>query len=70
MSLKAIHLLFIAASVLLSALFSFWAFSMYAKEEAGRQANLTMGILSAILGLGLLAYGRYFLKKLKDVSYL
>lgn len=70
MSLKAIHVLFITASVLLCALFSGWAFWMYSNEESGRQANLVMGVISSILGLGLLVYGRYFLKKLKDVSYL
>lgn len=32
--------------------------------------NLIMGMVSAVLGVGLVVYGRYFLKKLKDVSYL
>ena len=71
MSLKAIHILFIVASTMLCFGFSAWAFWTHSNSEAtGSQVNLVMGICSMAVGLGLLIYGRYFLKKLKDVSYL
>lgn len=70
MSLKAIHLLFIIASTLLSFGFSAWALWSYSNEEPRNMVNLIMGMVSAVLGVGLVVYGRYFLKKLKDVSYL
>ncbi len=70
MSLKAIHILFIVASTLLCFGFAAWAGWMYANDELNRTANLAMASTSALLGIALLVYGRYFLRKLKDVSYL
>ncbi len=70
MSLKAVHLLFITASTLLSFGFAAWALWSYLNEEPRNTVNLIMGTVSAVLGVGLVVYGRYFLKKLKDVSYL
>ena len=71
MSLKAIHILFIVASTVLCFGFAAWAFWTHSNREAAvGNANLVMGICSAAVGVGLLIYGRYFLKKLKDVSYL
>ena len=70
MSLKAVHLLFITASTLLSFGFAAWALWSYSNEEPRNAVNLIMGTVSAVLGVGLVVYGRYFLKKLKDVSYL
>ena len=70
MSLKAIHLLFIVVSTLLCFGFSAWAFWAYSNEDMGRQANMVMGSVSVVIGVGLIVYGRYFLKKLRDVSYL
>ncbi|MBI1840953.1 MAG: hypothetical protein HYR88_08910 [Verrucomicrobia bacterium] len=70
MSLKALHLLFIIVSTLLCFGFAGWALWAYSHEDVGRRANLIMGSTSAALGVALLAYGRYFLRKLRDVSYL
>ena len=70
MSLKAIHLLFIAVSTLLCFGFSAWAYWAYTNEEIGRQTNAIMGWSSALLGVVMLVYGRYFLRKLRNVSYL
>ena len=36
----------------------------------GSTIDLVMGLGSLVVGVGLLVYERYFLKKLKDVSYL
>ena len=68
MSLKAVHLLFIVASTALCFGFAAWAGWTYTHEEPASRLNLGMGIASGLLGMGLLVYGRYFLRKLKDVS--
>ncbi|MBL9171276.1 MAG: hypothetical protein JNN07_26320 [Verrucomicrobiales bacterium] len=71
MSLKAIHILFIIVSTMLCFGFAAWAFwTPSGADQSVSRVNLVMGSCSLVLGLGLLVYGRYFLKKLKDVSYL
>jgi hypothetical protein len=69
MSLKAFHIVFIVASVLLAAGFATWSIMNYF-SPGGRLADLLVGIGSAIVAVGLLIYERYFLKKTKDISYL
>jgi len=68
MSLKAFHVVFISASILLSLGFGVW--EMRAWLEARATLDLVLGSLSLLAGVGLLVYGRYFLKKLRNVSYL
>ena len=68
MSLKAIHLVFITASTALAFGFAAWELTMYA--NAGQTGDLIFGLGSAACGVALIVYGRYFLKKLKGVSYL
>jgi len=68
MSLKAIHIVFVVASLILTAFFGVWAFRQYAQE--GARVDLLYGVLSIVAFAGLLVYGRYFLKKLKHISYL
>jgi len=68
MSLKALHVVFVAASVLLALGFGAWAFANY--RESGSTLDLVYGVASVAAVAGLLVYGRYFLKKLKHVSYL
>lgn len=69
MSLKAFHLIFITASSALAFGFGIWMLRAYAAPE-GMTADLIYGVGSCLVGLGLLVYERYFLKKLKHVSYL
>ena len=69
MSLKAIHILFITASTLLALCFSGWGFRNYFSPE-GAAIDLAYGIGSAVSVVVLVVYGRYFLKKLKRISYL
>ena len=69
MSLKALHIVFVCASVILSAVVAFWGFNRYSTAE-GTHTDLGYGIAGVVAGLALLVYGRYFLKKLKNVSYL
>lgn len=68
MSLKAFHIVFVVASILLSFFFGGWLLHDYlATREA---AELIVGILSILGGLGLIAYGKSILRKLKHISYL
>ena len=68
MSLKAFHIVFIAVSVLLCFGFGVWLFIPNAHETTA--VTVVGGILSFGAGLGLLIYGKYFLRKFKNISYL
>jgi len=68
MSLKAFHIVFIVASILLALGFAAWSFVNYA--HGGPLLHLWFGIGSLTFGILLVAYSKYFLRKLKDISYL
>jgi len=68
MSLKAFHIFFVSLSTVLALGFSAWCFAQYRADGSGLFA-LTAGA-SALSGVGLILYGRSFLKKLEGVSYL
>lgn len=69
MSLKAFHIIFVVASTLLTFGFAAWAVVQYL-NGAGTGGLLALGIGSFACGIGLIVYGRYFLRKLRNVSYL
>jgi hypothetical protein len=69
MSLKAFHLVFISAAVLLAFGFAAWLLKGYFSPE-GRARDLVFGLLSVAVGVGLILYERYFLKKTKNLDYL
>lgn len=69
MSLKAFHLIFIVASILLVVGFGVWSFLNYLSPD-GRTRDLVLAIASVVVAVSLLVYERYFLKKLKNISYL
>ncbi len=66
MSLKAVHLVFITASCLLAFGFAAWCF--LSPDRTPRDFAYGIGSLAA--GVARVLYGRYFLKKLKNVGYL
>ena len=68
MSLKALHLVFITASLALCIGFGVWGFAQY--QESRSSVDLAYGVGSVIGVAALIAYGWYFLKKLKHMSYL
>ncbi len=68
MSLKSFHIFFIGCAVLLAFGFSLWAFQSYAAVPG--IVMLSTGIVSMLIGIGLIVYGIRFLKKLKHVSFL
>ncbi len=69
MSLKMFHLIFITAACALAVGCGIWGLRDYFSPE-GRLGHLLFGIGSFVVAIGLILYERYFLKKLKKVSYL
>ena len=68
MSLKAFHLVFVTASILLAFGFGMWSLLSFKAE--GHAVDLVFGIGSVAAGLGLIAYAKVILRKLKNISYL
>lgn len=67
MSLKAFHLLFIAACELL--LFGFAGYENYRYRELTRDSvDLWIGFASSLFGIVLLIYAWFFLRKTKDIG--
>ncbi|HEV2209666.1 MAG TPA: hypothetical protein VG167_12875 [Verrucomicrobiae bacterium] len=69
MSLKAFHVVFITAASALAVGFGVWELKDYT-SAGGNGGELVMSIGSFVVGLALIGYEAYFLKKLKKVSYL
>jgi hypothetical protein len=62
MSLKAFHIIFITASSALSFGCGVWSLKNYWSPQGGA-LDLLFGLGSFAAGVGLVLYGRYFLKK-------
>jgi len=68
MSLKAFHIVFVTASILLSFGFGVWSLLDY--KDNGKSAELIGGIVSMLVGVALIFYAKAILRKLKNISYL
>ena len=68
MSLKAFHIFFITISTLLAVGLGLRSLQIFVQEEAVSQ--LGWGIAAFGAAIGLVIYGGFFLKKLKDVRFL
>lgn len=68
MSLKMFHVVFVACSLILSTGLAVWAFGNY--RATGSPMDLAYAVGSIVASVALLIYGRVFLKKLKNISYL
>jgi len=68
MSLKFFHILFICASILLSLGFAGWSLAAYINEGGSR--NLVFAVVSLVVAVALIFYGKYVLRKLKNITYL
>lgn len=66
MSLKAFHILFIALSILMSALVGAWGVEKYLQE--GSSSGLVLAALFFLFGLALVAYGVRFWRKVQEIS--
>lgn len=69
MSLKAFHLFFITAACALAFGCGVWGLKQYWSAEGGT-GDLLFGLGSFVVGVALIAYELYFLKKNKDMTYL
>lgn len=68
MSLKAVHLIFVTVLTTLCFGTGAWKFRLY--REAQLSSDLVWSVAAAGLGVLVIFYGVYFLKKLKNFSYL
>ena len=69
MSLKAFHVVFITAASLLCLAFGILMLVEF-RSPQGTAGELWMGVGSLTSFVALVVYERFFLKKLKNVSYL
>ena len=69
MSLKAFHLIFISAASAMCVGCGVWGLCNYLAANGGA-FDLLFAIGSFATGISLIVYEKYFLKKLKNVSYL
>ncbi|MGA9778953.1 MAG: hypothetical protein ACLPRE_06290 [Limisphaerales bacterium] len=69
MSLKAVHLIFVNALTTLSFGCAIWKFMDY-RSENGTTGDLLFSLAAVGVGILVIIYGLYFLKKLKKMSYL
>jgi hypothetical protein len=69
MSLKAVHLIFVNALTALSLGCAVWKFRDY-RSPGGDGSDLAFSIAALVGALVVIWYGRYFLKKLKNVRFL
>jgi 4-amino-4-deoxy-L-arabinose transferase-like glycosyltransferase len=68
MSLKAFHLVFLSACIMLMLTLSAWCFANY--RDGGGNAELVWSGVGLAAAIGLAAYTRYFLRKLRHISFL
>jgi C4-dicarboxylate transporter len=68
MSLKSFHLVFMINSILLMLILCGWSYTNY--RDTQETVHLAWSGLSAAAVVAMIVYGRYFLKKLKHISYL
>jgi hypothetical protein len=64
MTLRAFHVVFVSASALVAFFFAFWCFRAAPSPGAGWAAA---GAASAALGLGLIVYEAWFLRKTRGL---
>lgn len=69
MSLKAFHIFFISLASLMTLCCGIWALKTYFSPEP-RTWQLWFGIGSLLVSVSLMIYGRSFIKKTKNLSYL
>ena len=66
MSLRIFHVLFIALSIVLSAMVAAWGVQQYL--SLGDTDGLIMAGAFFVVGIGLVIYGSRFFQKLKELS--
>ena len=69
MSLKAFHIFFIAVAAIFSTGLGVWSLA-HGLYRSGGPLYLVLGPSCFLGSIALIVYGRRFLEKMKDVSYL
>jgi hypothetical protein len=69
MSLKTFHIIFIGSAFLLAVFLGVWGIVEFFTRSHSI-FDLVLGVLSLAGAAGLIVYGRYFLKKLRNIDYL
>ncbi|MCH9651089.1 MAG: hypothetical protein K0U98_22895 [Deltaproteobacteria bacterium] len=68
MSLKTLHVVFVISSTLLSLGFGVWSWTHH--QNGAGAGYLWAAIAAFLAAIMLVVYGKWFLNKLKDVSFL
>ena len=68
MSLKTFHIIFVILSTLLSAGFAVWAVGQYLDDRFA--GYLVAAFIALVFAAGLVGYGFWFLRKMKDINFL
>jgi len=68
MSLKTFHVVFITLSTLLAVGFGLSSYHDF-QMHGGGALSVSLAVAGFVAALGLVTYGVWFLKKLKDVSF-
>lgn len=66
MSLKAFHLFFVAASIVLCAVTAVWGVDRY--RSGGGAGDLTLAAICVVLGCGLVFYGLKVYRKFRELG--
>ncbi len=66
MSLKAFHIVFVIASIAMSAFVGWWGILDY--RSNGNLVNLTVGVVSIVSGCVLVWYSTWFIRKIRGMS--
>ena len=67
MSLRGIHLVFIAASIVLALMVTLWGIGMYISDR-GSVGHLAFSVGSLVLGVGLGIYLVVFVRKSREIG--
>ena len=67
MSLRSIHVLFIAASIALALFMGLWGIAMF-RSPAGSGGHLATGLVALLAGAGLTAYAVAFVRKTRRIG--
>ena len=68
MSLKAVHIIFVVVCTVFLVSFGLWAVREF--RSTGDSGNLVLALVAFVGAAVLIPYGIWFLRKLKNVSYL
>ena len=68
MSLKSVHIFFVLCTTLLTVVFAVWNYMNWV--NFGESSSLIYMVISALSGLIAIVYGKKFLVKFKDLSFM